>query len=86
MLLSYILRSKTSLFGSGTYLSHELGMSLLYSPAGLTWEHSAFGPSLSCLALAEIINHPSVKVTSFFTIYLKCNFPMNHYVRLSVSW
>jgi len=57
-------RSKTTLFGSGTYLSHELGMSLLYSTRGVAWEHSALGPSLSCMAIAQVINHPSVKIHS----------------------
>lgn len=53
--------NKTSLFGEGTYLTSDLSVALLYSPHGLGWQHSLLGPSLSCVAVCEVIDHPDVK-------------------------
>lgn len=46
------------LYGSGTYLSSEHSLSLLYSPCGLNWENSCLGRYLSCIALCEVIDSP----------------------------
>lgn len=55
-------RAKTSLFGEGIYLSSELGVSLNFISRGIGWDGSMLGSSLSCLAVARIKNHPSVKI------------------------
>ncbi|XP_033210737.1 uncharacterized protein LOC117168907 [Belonocnema kinseyi] len=52
---------KTSLFGTGIYLSSELGVSLPYSPVGYGWGGSILGSDMSCVALCELIDHPRVK-------------------------
>lgn len=54
------LLNKNSLFGSGIYLSTEMSMSLPYSPTGYGWGKSILGPSLSIVALCEVIDHPDV--------------------------
>jgi poly[ADP-ribose] polymerase 16 len=48
-------------FGEGTYLSSELSVSLHYSPMGRSWERSNLGDKLSCVAVCEMIDDPSVK-------------------------
>lgn len=53
--------NKNSVFGEGTYLSSELSVSLQYSPVGLSWQMSNVGNQLSCIAVCEIIDDPSVK-------------------------
>ncbi|XP_014781742.1 protein mono-ADP-ribosyltransferase PARP16 isoform X1 [Octopus bimaculoides] len=53
--------NKNGIFGEGTYLSSELSVSLHYSPAGLGWSKSWLGNRLSCVAVCEIIDDPSVK-------------------------
>ncbi|XP_013406038.1 mono [ADP-ribose] polymerase PARP16 [Lingula anatina] len=53
--------NKTSLFGEGTYLSSELSVSIVYSPAGQLWESSMLGSGASIIALCEIIDDPTVK-------------------------
>lgn len=53
--------NKTSLFGEGTYLTSDLSLALLYSPHGHGWQRSLLGPSLSCVAVCEVIDHPDVK-------------------------
>jgi len=55
-------RTQNSLFGEGIYLSSDLGVCLAYSSRGEGWKHSAIGPSLSCIALAQVKHHPSVKI------------------------
>ena len=52
---------QNALFGEGTYLSSELTISLMYSPHGRGWSNSSIGTSLSCVAVAEMIDLPSVK-------------------------
>ena len=49
------------MFGEGTYLSGELSVSLHYSPMGRSWERSGLGDKLSCVAVCEMIDDPSVK-------------------------
>ncbi|ESN98639.1 hypothetical protein HELRODRAFT_67096 [Helobdella robusta] len=53
--------NKNSLFGNGSYLSSELSVSLDYSPYGHGWPSSCMGSRLSCVAVCEIIDDPSVK-------------------------
>lgn len=53
--------NKVGVFGEGTYLSSELSVSLHYSPMGRSWERSSLGDKLSCVAVCEMIDHPSVK-------------------------
>jgi len=54
--------NKVSLFGSGIYLSTDLGMSLGYSKTGLTWDKSSFGNQMSCVVLSEVLDHADVKL------------------------
>ena len=49
------------MFGEGTYLSGELSVSMIYSPSGQAWDHSDIGNKLSCVAVCEMIDDPSVK-------------------------
>uniref|UniRef100_A0A8B8DSH8 Poly [ADP-ribose] polymerase n=1 Tax=Crassostrea virginica TaxID=6565 RepID=A0A8B8DSH8_CRAVI len=53
--------NKVGVFGEGTYLSGELSVSLHYSPMGRSWERSGLGDKLSCVAVCEMIDDPSVK-------------------------
>jgi len=55
-------RTKVSLFGEGIYLSEDLGVCLAYSSRGVGWSRSMLGNSVSCLALAQVVDHPSVKL------------------------
>jgi len=55
-------RTKVSLFGEGIYLSEDLGVCLAYSSRGVGWARSMLGSSVSCLALAQVLDHPSVKL------------------------
>jgi len=55
-------RTKVSLFGEGIYLSEDLGVCLAYSSRGVGWTRSMLGSSMSCLALAQVLDHPSVKL------------------------
>jgi len=55
-------RTKVSLFGEGIYLSEDLGVCLTYSSRGVGWARSLLGNSVSCVALAQVIDHPSVKL------------------------
>jgi len=58
-------RNKVSLFGEGIYLSEELGVCMTYSTRGLAWDRSCLGPSISAVALAQVVtNHPGVKRTT----------------------
>jgi len=52
-------RNKVSLFGEGIYLSEDLGVCLTYSSRGLGWCRSSLGNSLSCVALAQVVDHPT---------------------------
>ncbi|CAL1527714.1 unnamed protein product [Lymnaea stagnalis] len=53
--------NKVSVFGEGTYLSSELSVSLIYSPTGEGWRNSCLGVKLSCVAVCQMIDDPSVK-------------------------
>jgi len=57
-------RTKVSLFGEGIYLSEDLGVCLAYSSRGVGWSRSMLGSSVSCMALAQVLDHPNVKVHS----------------------
>ncbi|XP_050343831.1 protein mono-ADP-ribosyltransferase PARP16 isoform X3 [Nymphalis io] len=50
--------SKTTLMGSGLYLSPELSVSLPYSHSGFGWGASCIGGHLSCVALCEVVDAP----------------------------
>ena len=52
---------QNAVFGEGVYLSSELSVCLHYSPFGAGWENSRIGHQISCVALCEIIDDPSVK-------------------------
>ena len=52
---------QNGLFGEGTYLSSEMGVSMPYAPTGQSWQHSVIGDRLSLIAVCEIINDDSVK-------------------------
>ena len=52
---------QNALFGEGTYLSAELSVCLNYAPTGKAWDKSLLGQKLSCVAVCEIIDDPSVK-------------------------
>ena len=58
---SLYLDLQISVFGEGTYLSGELSVSMIYSPSGQAWDHSDIGNKLSCVAVCEMIDDPSVK-------------------------
>lgn len=53
--------NKVSVFGEGTYLSSELSVSLMYSQAAEASRHSLIGTKLSCVAVCQMIDDPSVK-------------------------
>lgn len=53
--------NKNAVFGEGTYLSSELSVSIQYSPMGLGWDKSVLGDWMSCVAVCELIDDPSVK-------------------------
>jgi len=47
--------------GPGIYLAPLSSTSLSYVRSTITWDKSSFGESMSCIALCEVIDHPSVK-------------------------
>jgi len=52
-------RNKVSLFGEGIYLARDLGVCLAYSHRGQTWQKSALGNSISAVAVAQVLDHPT---------------------------
>ena len=52
--------NQTSAFGEGTYLSTELGVCLNWSPNGATWPKSLLPHTVSCVAVCEVVSHPTV--------------------------
>ncbi|XP_078589603.1 protein mono-ADP-ribosyltransferase PARP16-like isoform X1 [Branchiostoma floridae x Branchiostoma japonicum] len=50
--------NKNSLFGEGTYLSGDLGVSIIYSHKGQGWDRSMLGETMSCVAVCEVIMDP----------------------------
>ena len=52
---------QNALFGEGVYLSGELSVSMPYAPTGTGWRRSLLGSMLSCVAVCEMIDDPSVK-------------------------
>jgi len=51
--------NKVSLFGEGIYLARDLGVCLAYSHRGQTWQKSALGNSISAVAVAQVLDHPT---------------------------
>ena len=51
---------QTSAFGEGTYLSTHMGVSINWSSAGSLWQCSNLPPTVSCMAVCEVIRHPSI--------------------------
>eukprot|EP00039_Didymoeca_costata_P028845 m.22295 g.22295 ORF g.22295 m.22295 type:complete len:333 (-) comp7384_c0_seq1:71-1069(-) len=54
--------NKTSLFGEGTYLSSDLSVCMGFTRSAAAWEKSLLGSKLTCVAVCEVIKHPSVKL------------------------
>lgn len=52
--------NKTSAYGEGTYLSTHMSVSINWSPAGSLWERSSLPPTVSCMAVCEVIRHPTI--------------------------
>ena len=52
--------TQVSAFGEGTYLSTDLGVCLNWSPSGALWPKSLLAPTASCVAVCEVVKHPSV--------------------------
>ena len=52
----------TALFGEGTYLSSDLSVCMGFNRAGTSWAHSQFGTKLSCVAVCQVVKHPTVKL------------------------
>lgn len=50
------------MFGEGIYLSTELDMSLTYSRGCRTWDKSNMGENLTCVLMAEVLDHKDVKM------------------------
>jgi poly[ADP-ribose] polymerase 16 len=65
---------QNGLFGSGIYLSSELGVSLPYSLNGCSWPLSKLGDQMSCVALCEAIDHPDVKCQQPGGYFIVCQF------------
>lgn len=58
--LIFLSPYQTSAFGEGTYLSTELSVCLNWSPNGALWPHSLLPHTVSCVAVCEVVSHPSV--------------------------
>lgn len=54
------LSLKVSAFGEGTYLSTELGVCLNWSPSGSFLHRGSLPQVASCVAMCEVVKHPSV--------------------------
>ena len=50
----------TSAFGKGTYLSSDLGVCMNWSPSGHLWPASSLPHTASCVAVCEVVRHPSI--------------------------
>jgi len=55
------LTKPNNLFGEGIYFSKDLSVSIIFAPSGLGWKKSFIGHRISCVAVAQIALHPSVK-------------------------
>lgn len=51
---------QVSAFGEGTYLSTELGVCLNWSPSGPLRPGDILPQAASCVAMCEVVKHPSV--------------------------
>ena len=56
----FFLLLQTSAFGEGTYLSTELSVCLNWSPSGAIWPQSLLPHTVSCVAVCEVVLHPTV--------------------------
>jgi len=50
-----------SAYGVGTYLSSKLDVSRSYSESRAGWSKSMIGNQIQCIAIVEVINHPSIR-------------------------
>lgn len=50
----------TALFGEGTYLSSDITVCMGFSRPGKSWDKSAMGARLTCIAVCEVVKHPDV--------------------------
>ena len=53
--------NQTKLYGEGTYLSTDLGLSIDYAPFARCWHRSELGHSLSTVIVAEVVRGPGVR-------------------------
>ena len=47
-------------YGEGTYFSSDLSVCMGFNVAGQAWGRSVIGSRLSCIAVCDIVQHPSV--------------------------
>ena len=47
-------------YGEGTYFSSDLSVCMGFIAAGQAWERSVIGSRLSCVAVCDVVKHPSV--------------------------
>ena len=52
---------RASLYGEGTYLSTDIGVAVNFAKSGACRPESGLGSNIMCLAVVEVVNHPSVK-------------------------
>lgn len=52
---------RTSLYGEGTYLATDLSVALNFSKTGVCPSQCRLAGTMTCLAVGEVVNHPSVK-------------------------
>jgi len=52
--------NKAALYGEGTYFSTDLSVCMGFIAAGQAWGKSAIGSKLSCVAVCDVVKHPSV--------------------------
>jgi len=53
--------NQRDLYGSGTYLSAHISVAIEFSPFGFGFSKSLLGREISCVAVCEVVNHPSIK-------------------------
>eukprot|EP00035_Acanthoeca_spectabilis_P038468 m.53281 g.53281 ORF g.53281 m.53281 type:complete len:328 (-) comp9148_c0_seq4:22-1005(-) len=52
--------NKAALYGEGTYFSSDLSVCMGFIQAGQAWGKSTIGSKLSCVAVCDVVKHPSV--------------------------
>eukprot|EP01083_Nonionella_stella_P294486 1001095_1 len=50
--------SRGAIFGAGIYFSEDLAMARGFSKFSPTWKHSTLGPSIQCVGVYKLANHP----------------------------